>query len=39
MPLLFRAATAAAEPSLRVSATPMTPAGQPSIATSIGVLP
>jgi hypothetical protein len=39
MPLLFKAATAAAEPSLSVSATPITPAGRPSTATSIGVRP
>src|SRR5680860_161953 len=39
MPRLFSAATAAAEPSLRVSATPITAAGRPSTATNIGVLP
>ena len=39
MPRACSAATAAAEPSLMVSATPITPAGRPSTATSMGVLP
>ena len=38
-PSLRSAATAATESSLTVSATAMTPAGSPSTATSIGVLP
>ena len=39
MPRAWRAATAAGAPSLRVSATATTPAGCPSTATSIAVLP
>ena len=39
MPRAWRAATAAGEPSLMVSATATIPAGSPSTATSIGVLP
>jgi len=39
IPRFCRAATAAADPSLTVSATPRTPAARPPTATSIGVLP